>query len=45
MRLLPADCSCELVVMEGCGHVPHEERPEELSEIITEFYSRNISVL
>ena len=42
MRLLPADCGCELVVMESCGHVPHEERPEELSEIITEFYCRNI---
>lgn len=26
-----------LVVMKDCGHVPHEERPEEFSSIVAEF--------
>jgi pimeloyl-ACP methyl ester carboxylesterase len=40
--LLPPGCGCELVVMERCGHVPHEERPEELAEIIAEFVERGM---
>ena len=39
-QLLPPGCGCELVVMEKCGHVPHEERPEQLAKMVAEFIGR-----
>ena len=33
-ELLP---NSKLVIMEGCGHLPHEEKPEEFLEILEEF--------
>ena len=28
---------CELVVMRGCGHMPHEEDPDVFVEAVKEF--------
>ena len=39
-RMLPPFCGCELVTMERTGHVPHEERPELFTAIVSEFVSR-----
>jgi pimeloyl-ACP methyl ester carboxylesterase len=32
--------SAEQVVMEGCGHVPQVERPEECNRLLLEFFAR-----
>ncbi|MGI0087626.1 MAG: alpha/beta fold hydrolase [Nitrosotalea sp.] len=32
--------SCDFVVMNGCGHTPYEEKPDEFSKLVLEFLSR-----
>ncbi|HWF74005.1 MAG TPA: hypothetical protein VG186_11705, partial [Solirubrobacteraceae bacterium] len=32
--------SAEQVVMEGCGHVPQVERPEECHRLLLDFFAR-----
>lgn len=39
-RLVDSIRGARLVVMEGCGHVPHEEQPEVFAEIIGEFLEK-----
>lgn len=34
----------ELVVMEGCGHVPHEEDPDTFARLVSHFLTRHRSV-
>lgn len=29
-----------LVVFDGCGHVPHEEEPEEFSRVVSDFLAK-----
>lgn len=33
--------NCNLVLMEGCGHIPYDERPEEFSRYVLDFLSGN----
>lgn len=39
-RLVDAIPGARLVVMEGCGHVPHEEEPEVFADIVGEFLEK-----
>lgn len=48
-QIIPLECGqlyqraipgATLRVMEGCGHWPHFERPEELAQVMREFFSR-----
>jgi 2-hydroxy-6-oxonona-2,4-dienedioate hydrolase len=32
--------SCDFVVMNGCGHTPYEEKPDEFSKLVLDFLSR-----
>ncbi|GAX85436.1 hypothetical protein CEUSTIGMA_g12852.t1 [Chlamydomonas eustigma] len=35
--LLPPGCDCELLVLEQCGHMPHEEWPQEFSQLVSHY--------
>lgn len=37
LRLREQLPACQLHVLAGCGHLPHEERPEEVNELIRAF--------
>ncbi len=32
--------NCELVIMDGCGHIPYEEKPSEFSKLVLDFLSK-----
>ncbi|MGB9003172.1 MAG: alpha/beta hydrolase, partial [Nitrosotalea sp.] len=32
--------SCDFAVMNGCGHTPYEEKPDEFSKLVLDFLSR-----
>lgn len=32
--------NCKFVIMNGCGHIPYEEKPEEFSKIVLNFLSK-----
>lgn len=31
---------CKFVVMEGCGHIPYEEQPDDFSKLVLDFLSK-----
>lgn len=33
--------NCKFIEMEGCGHIPYEEKPEEFSKLVLDFLSEN----